>query len=115
MTDHRGGKRANAGRKHGSKTKNRRSPEIDGGILPLEMRLRLARHIWAQAVDADGNITDEKRAMEANAIAEPAMRFTSPMMSSIAHTGHLGGPIRIDHRVQIDKDINELLKVDDGE
>ncbi len=98
MNKPRGGARPGAGRKPGSPTVKRRSPDIDKGILPLEMRLRVARQIWAEAIDDDGEITDMAKAKEAAAFAEPLLAYTSPRLSSIEHSGPLGGPI--EHRMR---------------
>jgi hypothetical protein len=83
MSKPRGGKRPGSGRKAGSKTVNRRSAEIDKGVLPLDMRLRVARKMWAEAVDEAGEITDLTKAQAAAEFAEPATRFTSPTLSAI--------------------------------
>lgn len=110
MADGHGGAREGSGRKPGASTVKRIDPAVvNAGVLPLEMRLRLARHIWSQAIDETGKITDEKKAREACDIAEPALQFTSPRLASIAHSGPAGGAVEIDHRLKIDEAIDALI------
>lgn len=98
----RGGKREGAGRKKGSVTIKRIDPEIiHGGTLPLEMRLKVARHLWAEATEADENgevkITDLDKAKQAADFAEPALPYTSNRLATITHTGPNGGAIEHNH------------------
>lgn len=89
-----GGKREGAGRKPQSKTIRKVRPEvINAGILPLEMRLRVSRKMWADAVDRAGEITDLAKAKDAAEFAKEALPYTSSRLNSIQHTGANGGPI----------------------
>jgi hypothetical protein len=98
MAGQNGGRRPGAGRKPLSKTVKRVSPEvINAGILPLEMRLRVSRKMWAEACDEAGEITDLDKAKAAADFALPAMAFTSPSLKAVEHSGPNGGPI--DHRI----------------
>ena len=99
MADGRGGRREGAGRKPQSVTIKRVSPAVlNAGILPLEMRLQVSRQLWSEAVDQDGAIIDMAKAKEAADFAESCLRYTSPSLSSIEHSGPLGGPI--EHRMR---------------
>ena len=95
-----GGARPNSGRKPQSETVKKVDAKLkNAGILPLEMRLKVARKLWADATDAEGEITDMAKAKEAADFAEPAMQFTSTRLQAVAHTGSDGSPIdfRISH------------------
>lgn len=98
MANGRGGARQGAGRKPQSESIRKVAPQvINAGILPLEMRLKVARKLWADATDAEGEITDMDKAKEAADFAESAMQFTSARLQAIEHSGPEGGPI--DHRI----------------
>jgi hypothetical protein len=91
-----GGKREGAGRKRGSTTvKKVDAKVINAGILPLEMRLRVARKLWADAVDADGEIVDLPKAKEAADFAESAMQYTSARLQATTLSGPGGAPIDV--------------------
>lgn len=102
MASARGGRRPGSGRKKGSSTVRRMSKEIDKGILPLDMRLRVSRAMWAEAVDEEGEIVDMDKAKAAADFAEPCLPYTSPRLSSIEHSGPGGGPI--DARIMTARD-----------
>lgn len=96
MAEGHGGNRPNAGRKPQSETVKKVDPKvINAGILPLEMRLRVARKLWAEATDADGEIKDIDKAKAAADFAESAMQYTSPRLQSTVFSGPGGGPIDV--------------------
>jgi hypothetical protein len=98
MAGSHGGARPGAGRKRQSANLRKLTPEvINAGILPLEMRLRVSRHMWAEACDEQGEIKDIEKAKAAAEFATPALAFTSPSLKAIEHSGPNGGPI--DHRI----------------
>jgi hypothetical protein len=94
MADGHGGARPNSGRKLQSANIRKVDPAvINAGILPLEMRLKVARKMWAEAVDAEGEIVDLEKAQAAANFAEPALPYTSPRLNSVEHSGPDGGAI----------------------
>lgn len=96
MAEGHGGARPNSGRKPQSESVKKVDPKvINAGILPLEMRLRVARKIWAEATDDAGEITDLEKAKEAADFAESAMQYTSARLQSTVFTGPGGGPIDV--------------------
>lgn len=86
--DKRGGARPGAGRKPLSKQLKKIDPKlINAGVLPLEMYLRVSRHLWSEATDPEtGAIKDIAKAKEAAEFAEPALAFTSNRLQAVAHT-----------------------------
>lgn len=89
----RGGARPGAGRKPLSKQLKKIDPKIiNGGVLPLEMMLKVSRHLWAEATDKKGKIIDLAKAKEAATFAEPAMAFTSNRLQSVTHLTPPGTP-----------------------
>lgn len=112
MANGHGGTRPGSGRKPQSETIRKVDPEIiNAGILPLEMRLRVARHMWAEAVDDTGKIIDLEKAKEAANFGEAALRYTSPSLATVAHTGANGGPIEVNQIDKINRDLQELMRV----
>lgn len=112
MANGHGGTRPGSGRKPQSETIRKVDPEIiNAGILPLEMRLRVSRHLWAEAIDGEGKIIDLAKAKEAAEFAEPALRYTSPALATVAHTGPQGGPIEVSQIDKINRDLQELMRV----
>lgn len=99
-----GGARPGAGRPKGSVTvrKSVDPAVVNAGILPLEMRLRVARHLWAEATETNQEtgevkITDLDKAKQAADFAEAALPYTSNRLATMIHTGPDGGAIKHDH------------------
>jgi hypothetical protein len=59
---------------------------IEAGILPLEMILATGRRMWADAVDANGNIVSLKLAKKAATFCAPALPYTSSRLQALAHS-----------------------------
>jgi hypothetical protein len=114
-----GGRREGAGRKPLSETVKKVDAKIiNAGILPLEMRLRVARHMWAEAVEVDQEtgetkITDLAKAKEAADFAEPALPYTSNRLATMIHTGPSGGAI--EHKHEVVDDVRGLIREELGE
>ena len=99
----RGGARPGAGRPKGSITLKKVDPKVlNAGILPLEMRLRVARYLWGEATetaeDGEIKIKDLAKAKEAADFAEPALPYTSNRLATLMHVGPNGGAIEHDHK-----------------
>ena len=105
-----GGARKGAGRKAGSKDSKPRvtaarkiaAAAADEGITPAEIMLRTARHLWAEATDECGRVTNLERALAASAVAEKAAPYFNPKLASVEHTGKDGGPIQTEAAATID-------------
>lgn len=112
MAEGHGGMRPNSGRKPQSASVKKVDPKvINAGILPLEMRLRVARKIWDDATDKAGAIIDLAKAKEAADFAESAMQYTSARLQSTVFTGAGGGPIDVrltDARSQLQRKLASL-------
>lgn len=113
-----GGYRPGSGRKKGSTTVKKVDPSvINAGVLPLEMRLRVARHMWAEAVQVDAKtgeskIIDLAKAKEAADFAEPALPYTSNRLATMVHTGPGGGPI--EHKHEVVDEVRDLIRTETG-
>ncbi len=83
----RGGRGPGSGRKPGTVSEaTRRRKEIAEralaeGVSPLDVMLATMRAVWAQAVDADGNVVSLGKAMQANIVAKDAAPFLHPRLS----------------------------------
>lgn len=106
----RGGARKGAGRKPHSLTIKKIDPAvINAGILPLEMRLRVARKMWAEAVNEVGEIADLDKAKAAADFAEAALPYTSNRLATMIHTGPNGGAIEHSHRHEAIDDVRAII------
>lgn len=117
MAGKNGGARPGAGRPKLSVTVKKVDPKIiNAGILPLEMRLRVARHMWDEAakLDEDGNwvITNLDKAKAAAEFAEPALPYTSNRLSTVVHTGPSGGAV--EHTHDVSAEVAELIREELG-
>ena len=97
-----GGARKGAGRKPGSKDSKPRetlarkiaAAAAEEGILPAEIMLRTARHLWAAATDPKtGEVIDTMQALGAVAVAEKAAPYFNPKLASVEVAGKDGGAI----------------------
>ena len=85
----RGGKRPNAGRKPGTvseatqRRKDVAAEALAAGVSPLDVMLTTMRSLWGQATDADGNLVNVGKAMQANMVAKDAAPFVHPRLSSV--------------------------------
>lgn len=113
-----GGRRPGSGRKPQSKNLKKVDPKvINAGILPLEMRLRVARKLWDDATDDAGEITDLPKAKEAADFAESAMQYTSAKLQSTVFSGPGGGPIDVrltDARTELAGKLSRLRPAEAG-
>jgi hypothetical protein len=76
------------------------------------MILATARAMWAEAVDAKGQIVDMAKAKEAASFAEPALQYTSAKLTSIALAGPKGdGPVELDVKAKLKREIEELMRM----
>jgi hypothetical protein len=60
------------------------------GVSPLDVMLTTMRALWKQAVDANGDVVNIGKAMQANVVAKDAAPFLHPKLSSIEATGKDG-------------------------
>lgn len=103
-----GGARKGAGRPKGVKeTKPRETAArkfaaeaAKEGLLPAEIMLRTARHLYAQATDADGEITDTEMAMSAVAVADKAAPYFNARLASMTVKGDPENPLSIDSPIE---------------
>jgi len=99
-----GGARKGAGRKPGSKDKQPRVTAVrkfaaeaaKEGLLPADIMLRTARHLYAQATDANGEIVDADMAMSAVAVADKAAPYFNARLASMTVKGDAENPIAVE-------------------
>ena len=98
-----GGARKGAGRPKGVKdTKPRETAArkfaaeaAKEGLLPAEIMLRTARHLYAQATDADGEIVDSDMALSAVAVADKAAPYFNARLASMTVKGDPENPLAV--------------------
>lgn len=86
-----GGKRPGAGRKPGSATKKTReradqlteSLVATAKLLPLDMMVEAAQHLWSEAVGPDGKVRDRKLLVAAATLAKDAAPYIHPRLTSV--------------------------------
>lgn len=119
MAGKNGGARRGAGRKPHSITVKKVDPKIiNAGILPLEMRLRVARHMWDEAAtqsqDGTWAIKDLDKAKAAADFAEAALPYTSNRLAVMMHTGADGGAIKHDHSHEVVDEVRGMIQEELG-
>jgi hypothetical protein len=120
MAGKNGGARPGAGRPKLSLTVKKVDPKIiNAGILPLEMRLRVARHMWAEATETDVEtgevkIVDVAKAKEAADFAEAALPYTSNRLATMVHVGAAGGAIQHDHSHSAADEARKIIREELG-
>lgn len=108
----RGGARPGAGRKAGTvSAATRRRKEIaeaalEEGVAPLTVMLDTMRALWKQATNAEGEVTNMGKAMQANIVAKDAAPYIHPRLTSVT--------AQVDAHVTTPKSLNDFYAEQDG-